>query len=117
MEIWFVDAAIFAAGLICGILLARVWAGLSSAKRQSRKLSAARQDILTRLKATHEQEILHEAFRATEALRTELFSSLHGLRTSMSLVLTPAPPPTDKEPAADEAPSAAPNPAGGNPNR
>jgi hypothetical protein len=118
MEIWLLDAAIFAAGLGCGILLSRSWAHLFSAKRNSRQLSSARQHILTRLKETHDQEILHEAFRATEALRSELFRSLHGLRTSMTLVLTPAPQPMDKQdPSANEASPAAPNEASDASNR
>jgi hypothetical protein len=118
METWLLDAAIFAAGLGCGILLARVWGRLSFTKRRSQKLSAARQHILTGLKETHEQEILHEAFRATEALRSELFRSLHGLRASMNLMLTPAPQPTDnQQPSTAETPAVTPTAAGGNPNR
>lgn len=117
MEIWLIDIAIFAAGLGCGILLAQLWGRLPFAKRHSRQLTAARQHILTRLKETHDQEILHEAFRATEALRSEIFRSLHGLRASMSLVLTPAPQPADEQQPPAETPVAAPNAAGGDTNR
>ncbi len=98
MQLWLVDAAIFAAGIYCGILLARLWGRLSPTKRRGRDLSAARHQILAGLKETHDEEILHEAFRATEALRSELFKSLHRLRSSMNLVLTPAPQPGDKQP-------------------
>ncbi len=90
MQTWLFDAAIFAAGLCFGILFARVWARLSPAQRR-KDLSTARHHILARLRETHDEEILHEAFRATEALRTELSKSLHSLRASMSLVAAPSP--------------------------
>ena len=90
MQNWLFDAAIFAAGIGVGILLARVWARLSP-KQRRKDLNAARRHILAGLKETREEEILHEAFRATEALRAELSKSLHSLRASMSLVAAPAP--------------------------
>ncbi len=100
MQIWLLDAVIFAAGICCGISLARLWARPSSIKRRGRDLRAARHQILAGLKETHDEEILHEAFRATEALRSELSKSLHRLRSSMNLMVTPAPQPDDKEPSA-----------------
>jgi hypothetical protein len=86
MENWLSEALIFVAGLASGILLAAIWLRLSAANKR-RDLSAVRRRILAGIKESHDQEILDEAFRATEALRSELFKSLYRLRASMNVVL------------------------------
>lgn len=93
MENWLFETLIFVAGIASGILFAVVWLRISAANRRRRDLSAVRRRILAGIKETHDQEILNEAFRATEALRSELFKSLHRLRASMNVVLGP-----DEEP-------------------
>ena len=87
MENWLSGALIFVTGLASGILLAAVWLRISTANKRRRDLSSVRRQILAGVKETHEKEILDEAFRATEALRSELFKSLYRLRASMNLVL------------------------------
>ena len=103
MLTWIRIALIFFAGIVSGILIAVVWTRFSSANRNRRDLTVARRRILIGIRETHNEEILHEAFRATEDLRSELFKSLHRLRASMNLMLTPAPQPGEKQqPAAAE---------------
>jgi hypothetical protein len=89
MENWLFETLIFVAGIASGILFAVIWLRVSAANKRRRDLSAVRRRILAGLKETHEQEILNEAFRATEALRSELLKSLHRLRASMNVVLGP----------------------------
>ena len=88
MQTWFSDVLIFIAGLASGVLVAAIWQRISPARR-SRDLSSARRRILTGVKETHDKEILDEAFRATEALRSELFKSLYRLRASMNVLAGP----------------------------
>ena len=86
METWLSEAVIFVAGVASGILLAAIWLRVSAAAKR-RDLNSARRRILAGVKETHDKEILDEAFRATEALRGELFKSLYRLRASMNVVL------------------------------
>jgi hypothetical protein len=86
MQNWLSEALIFVAGLASGILLTAIWLRVSAARR-GRDLKSARQRILAGVKETHDKEILDEAFRATEALRSELFKSLLRLRASVNVVL------------------------------
>lgn len=100
---WIPIALIFFAGIVSGMLIAVAWTRFSAANKNRRDLTVARRRILTGIRETHNEEILHEAFRATEDLRSELFKSLHRLRASMNLMLTPAPQPGEKQqPAAAE---------------
>ena len=86
MQNWLSEVFIFVTGLASGVLLAVIWLRFSAARR-GRDVSAARRRILAGVKETHDKEILDEAFRATEALRSELFKSLYRLRASMNVVL------------------------------
>jgi hypothetical protein len=87
MENWLSETLIFVSGLASGILVAVIWLRVSAANKRRRDLSTVRRRILAGVKETHEKEILDEAFRATEALRSELFKSLYRLRASMNVVL------------------------------
>ena len=87
MENWLFETLIFGAGIASGVLFAMICLRVSAANKRRRDLSAVRRRILAGIKETHDQEILNEAFRATEALRSELFKSLHRLRASMNVVL------------------------------
>ena len=89
MENWLFETLIFGAGIASGVLFAMICLRVSAANKRRRDLSAVRRRILAGIKQTHDQEILNEAFRATEALRSELFKSLHRLRASMNVVLGP----------------------------
>lgn len=104
MQNWLSEALIFIAGLASGVLLAAIWRWVSPARR-GRDLSSARRRILAGVKETHDKEILDEAFRATEALRTELFKSLYRLRASMNVVVGPAEEQTAAEPVSETAKS------------
>jgi hypothetical protein len=87
MEIWLSEALVFLAGLISGIVVAALWLRVSAANKRRRDLTGVRRRVLAGIKKSHDQEILDEALRATEALRSELFKSLYRLRDSMNLVL------------------------------
>jgi hypothetical protein len=93
MQHWLSEALIFLAGLASGIVLAGVWLRILAANKRRRDVSGVRRRILAGIKESHDQEILDEAFRATEALRSELFRSLYRLRASMTVLLG-----TDEEP-------------------
>jgi hypothetical protein len=96
MENWISIALIFLAGICSGILIATIWTRLSAAKK-GRDLTTARRRILAGVRETHDEEILHEAFRATDDLRTELFKSLHRLRASMNVMFGPVPQQCDEQ--------------------
>jgi hypothetical protein len=87
MQNWLSVALIFLAGLASGIVLAGICLRISAANKRRRDLSGARLRILAGIKASHDQEILNEAFRATEALRSEVFKSLYRLRDSMNVLI------------------------------
>jgi hypothetical protein len=87
MQNWLSVALIFLAGLASGIVLAGICLRISAANKRRRDLSGARLRILAGIKASHVQEILNEAFRATEALRSEVFKSLYRLRDSMNVLI------------------------------
>jgi hypothetical protein len=97
MENWISVALIFFAGLGSGILIATIWTRLSAANKRRRDLTAVRRRILAGIRETHDEEILHEAFRATDDLRTELSKSLHRLRASMNVMFGPVPQPWDEQ--------------------
>jgi hypothetical protein len=99
---WLYELLIFVAGLVSGISLATIWLRVSTDNTR-RDLRAARRRVLAGIKESHDQEILDEAFRATEALRSELFRSLYRLRASINVIFG-----TDEEqkpanPVAEEA--------------
>jgi hypothetical protein len=89
---------IFAIGLGCGILIAGIGRRLHSARRKRTEMVTARARILADIKERHDEEILHEAFRTTEAIRSELGKSLQVLRKTLIVVRDPAPQSTTAEP-------------------
>lgn len=95
MQNWVSVALIFIAGIGSGILIATIWTRLSAAKKRD-DVTTARRRILAGVRETHDEEILHEAFRATDDLRSELFKSLHRLRASMNVMFGPVPEPWDE---------------------
>jgi hypothetical protein len=97
MQPWLPLALVFLAGIGGGILIATVWTRLSAAKKRRHDLTAVRRRILAGFRERHDEEILHEAFRATDDLRSELFKTLHRLRASMNVMLGPVPQPLDEQ--------------------
>lgn len=86
MDDWISDLLIFCAGVAGGILLASLKPYFSLAKKRRTELVAARARMLADLKEKHDEEILDQAFRTTEAIRGELDKSLETLRKSLSAV-------------------------------
>src|SRR6266545_4852068 len=80
MRDWISDLLIFSAGITGGVLVTMIKPILSAAKRRRTELVAARTRILADMKEQHDKEILHEAFRATEAIRGELDKTRETLR-------------------------------------
>ena len=89
MRDWISDLLIFSAGIAGGILIAYVKPYLPSAGIKRTEMFAAQARILADLKERHDEEILHEAFRTTEAIRGELAKSLQTLRKTVTTVLDP----------------------------
>jgi hypothetical protein len=90
---WISDLLIFSAGVTGGILVTLIKPYFSMPKRQRTALVAARTRILNDIKHKHEEEILDEAFRATQAIRGELDKSLRHLSKTLDTVLAPVDPP------------------------
>ncbi|MBF8254019.1 MAG: hypothetical protein HW373_714 [Deltaproteobacteria bacterium] len=87
MEDWISDLLIFCAGIAGGVLIASTKPYLSAAKTRRTQLVAARARMLAELKEKHDEEILDQAFRTTEAIRGELDKSLDTLRKTLNTVL------------------------------
>jgi len=90
---WISDLLIFSAGVTGGVLVNLIRPYFSMAKQQRTALVMARARILSDIKNKHEEEILDEAFRTTEAIRGELDRSLRKLTKTLDTVLAPADPP------------------------
>ena len=75
-------APVFLAGIGAGALIASVLPLLRLAKKRRLELESARARILAGVKEKHDQEILREIFRATDALNGEINKSLQRLRAS-----------------------------------
>ncbi len=90
MEDWISDLLIFSAGIAGGVLITSIKPYLSAAKTRRTQLVAARARMLTDLKEKHDEEILDQAFRTTEAIRGELDKSLDTLRKTLNTVLPPS---------------------------
>jgi len=90
MEDWVSDLLLFSAGIAGGILIMILIPTLSVAKKRRTELVAARTKVLAGIKHKHDEEILDEAFRTTEAIRGELDKSLQTLRKTLNAVLEPA---------------------------
>jgi len=87
MDDWVSDLLIFCAGVAAGILLTSIKPHLSAAKNRRTQLVAARSRMLAVLKEKHEEEILDEAFRTTEAIKGELDKSLDTLRKTLDTMM------------------------------
>jgi hypothetical protein len=92
------DLLIFSAGIAGGILISKVEPYLRTAKNQRTQIVATRARILADIKEKHNEEILHEAFRTTEAIRSELNKSVQLLRKTLLTVKEPAADPNSGEP-------------------
>ena len=91
MENWIPDLIIFAAGTAVGMLIALVVPGLTNNKKHTTELVAARTRMLADIKEKHNEEILDQAFRTTDAIRGELDKSLTTLRKTLDAVLPSGP--------------------------
>ncbi|HEY7218363.1 MAG TPA: hypothetical protein VH985_08210 [Candidatus Binatia bacterium] len=89
MRDWISDLLLFCAGITGGILIADIKPYLHAAKRKRTELVTARVRMLAGIKEKHDEEILDEAFRTTEAIRGELDKSLQTLRKTLTTVLDP----------------------------
>ncbi len=87
MDDWVSDLLIFCAGVAGGILLTSIKPYLSAAKNRRTQLVAARSRMLAVLKEKHEEEILDQAFRTTEAIKGELDKSLDTLRKTLDTMM------------------------------
>jgi hypothetical protein len=92
MRDWISDLLLFFAGITGGILIASIKPYLLAAKKKRTELVMARARIMAGIKEKHEEEILDEAFRTTEAIRGELNKSLQTLRKTLTTVLDPVAP-------------------------
>jgi hypothetical protein len=91
MDDWISDLLLFSAGIAAGILITSIKPLFRSGKKQRTELVMARTRVLAGIKEKHEEEILDEAFRTTQAIRSELDQSLATLRKTLNTVVIPAP--------------------------
>jgi hypothetical protein len=91
MENWTHCSLAFAAGIGVGIALVSLKPIVFAAKKRRTELVAARSRILAGIKEKHEEEILDEAFRTTEAIKGELDKSLQTLQRTLNAVMIPTP--------------------------
>ena len=89
MRDWISDLLIFSAGITGGILISKLEPYFRAAKKPRAKMVTARARILADIKEKHDEEILHEAFRTTEAIRKELSQSAQLLRKTLLTVKEP----------------------------
>ena len=87
MEDWISDLLIFSAGISGGVLITSIKPYLMAAKNRRSQLVAARARMLADLREKHDEEILDEAFRTTQAIKGELDQSLDKLRKTLNMVL------------------------------
>lgn len=90
MHDWISDLLSFGSGVVGGILIMILIPNLSAAKKRRTDLLRARSRMLAGIRQAHDEEILDEAFRTTEAIRGELDKSLQTLRKTLNTVLEPA---------------------------
>ena len=90
MRHWVSDLLLFSAGIAGGILISKLEPSFRAAKKQHNEIVATRTRILADIKEKHNEEILHEAFRTTEAIRSELNKSAQLLRKTLLTVKEPA---------------------------
>ena len=84
MRDWISDLLLFSAGIAGGYLITNIKPYFRATKQQRIAMVAARTRILADVKERHEEEILHEALRTTEAIRGELNKSLQTLRKTLA---------------------------------
>jgi len=89
MRDWISDLLIFSAGIAGGILITKLQPYFRAAEKHRTALIAARARILAGIKEKHDEEILDEAFRTTEAIRSELSRSAQLLRKTLLTVKEP----------------------------
>jgi hypothetical protein len=89
MDDWISDLLLFSAGVAAGVLAMMVAPLLSAAKKRRTEMVAARAKMLAGIKQQHDEEILDEAFRTTEAIRGELDKSLTSLRKMLNTAFDP----------------------------
>lgn len=87
MDDWISDLLIFAAGVAGGVLVTSIKPYLAASKKRHIKMAAARARMLANLKEKHDEEILDQAFRTTEAIKGELDKSLDTLRKTLIAVM------------------------------
>ena len=97
MRRWISDLLLFSAGIAGGILISKLELYFRTAKKQRSEIVATRTRILADIKEKHNEEILHEAFRTTEAIRSELNKSAQLLRKTLLTVKEPAADPNNGE--------------------
>lgn len=86
MDDWISDLLIFSAGVAGGILITSIKPYFEIARKRRTALIAARARMLADIKEKHDEEILDEALRTTEAIRGELDKSLETLRRTLNAV-------------------------------
>jgi hypothetical protein len=96
MRDWISDLLIFSAGIAGGVLITTIKPLVSAAKQRRTEMVARRARMLESIKQKHEEEILHKAFETTDAIRSELNSSLQTLRNTLMTVLDPSNEPSAK---------------------
>lgn len=94
MENWTSCSLVFAAGIGVGIALMRLKPYIFAARKRRTELVTARSRILAGIKEKHEEEILDEALRTTEAIKGELDKSLQALRRTLNAAVIPTVPDT-----------------------
>jgi hypothetical protein len=87
MDDWISDLLIFSAGIAGGVLLTSIKPFLAASRNRRTAMAAARARMLADLKERHDEEILDQAFRTTEAIKGELDKSLDTLRKTLSAVM------------------------------
>jgi hypothetical protein len=84
---WIPDLLLFGAGISGGVLIMMLKPYLDASKKKRTELVAARTRILAGFKEKHDEEILDEAFRTTEAIKGELDKSLTTLQRALNAVV------------------------------
>ena len=87
MLTWIPDLLLFCAGVSAGVLIMMLLPYRAAGKRKRTQLVAARSRILAGFKEKHDEEILDEAFRTTEAIKGELDRSLTTLQRALNAVV------------------------------
>lgn len=109
MHDWISDLLLFGSGVAGGILIMILIPSLSAVQKRHAHLARARTRMLAGIKQQHDEEILEEAFRTTEAIRGELDKSLQTLRKTLDTVLEPAGEPDNAHPSLHSAESPKPD--------